>query len=175
MTNNPWIIRGYEIFALEGEAMLKVEQLAKDVGISKSSFYHHFVDINFFVDALLEHHLHMASIVAEKEMQATSINPGLIDVLVEHRIDLLFNRQLRLHAPRRKYSDVLAASNQQLGQHVAALWLNENSLNMSKSQAEALFTLALDQFFLQIHPSNLNRAWLEQYFHQLNQLGKQFN
>ncbi|MFZ4399682.1 MAG: TetR/AcrR family transcriptional regulator, partial [Bacteroidales bacterium] len=40
-----WIIKGYETFAFFGENGLKVEQLAKSVGISKSSFYHHFADL----------------------------------------------------------------------------------------------------------------------------------
>ncbi len=43
-----WIIKGYETFALFGEKVLKIEKLAKDVGISKSSFYHHFADLDIF-------------------------------------------------------------------------------------------------------------------------------
>ncbi len=50
MTENKdiWIKTGYEIFALSGENGLKIEVLAKKVGISKSSFYHHFADLEIF-------------------------------------------------------------------------------------------------------------------------------
>jgi len=51
-----WITKGYGMFALFGEKGLKVEQLSKNVGISKSSFYHHFADLDVFVERLLQHH-----------------------------------------------------------------------------------------------------------------------
>ena len=54
-----WIITGYESFAQSGESGLKIEQLAKVVGISKSSFYHHFADLDIFIEKLLLHHLNM--------------------------------------------------------------------------------------------------------------------
>jgi AcrR family transcriptional regulator len=43
-----------------------VERLAKDVGISKSSFYHHFADVEVFVNQLLLYHLKRAEMIAER-------------------------------------------------------------------------------------------------------------
>ena len=43
-TEQPWLEAGYEIFSKEGITGLKVEILSRKVGISKSSFYHLFVD-----------------------------------------------------------------------------------------------------------------------------------
>ena len=53
MTNDSkeiWIKKGYEIFAISGQNGLKIEPLAKTVGKSKSSFYHHFTDLELFTD-----------------------------------------------------------------------------------------------------------------------------
>jgi AcrR family transcriptional regulator len=42
----PWINHGYRTFAYEGPTGLKVERLARQVGKSKSSFYHLFADLD---------------------------------------------------------------------------------------------------------------------------------
>ena len=52
-----WISKGYELFALNGHGRLKIEPLAKAVGISKSSFYHHFADLDLFIGFLLKHYI----------------------------------------------------------------------------------------------------------------------
>ena len=48
----PWIIKGYELFANKGSLGLKVEVISKAVNKSKSSFYHHFADIEVFLELL---------------------------------------------------------------------------------------------------------------------------
>ena len=53
-----WIIKGYEIFAMLGEKGLIIEKLAKEVRKSKSSFYHHFTDLEIFIEKILLHHLY---------------------------------------------------------------------------------------------------------------------
>lgn len=91
-----WIKAGYEIFAISGDIALKVETLAKKLKISKSSFYHHFAEMEIFIDHLLDYHLSQSAVISEKENNAQKIDPDLIAILVEHKIDLLFNRQLRI-------------------------------------------------------------------------------
>lgn len=168
-----WIDEGYAIFALSGETALKIEQLAKRVGISKSSFYHHFADIDGFIEELLKVHLLNAKVMAEKERQATCIDPELISILVAHKTDLLFNRQLRIHSSRPTYLSTLKKSNDVIGTDFVKLWLSDTKLNITLQQAEAIFTLALENFFLQINEANLNHQWLTQYFEELKRITKQ--
>lgn len=169
-----WIDAGYTIFAQGGEAALKVEHLAKVVGISKSSFYHHFVDPDIFMERLLNKHLQQAKRIADKEAEAGSINPELINILLAHKIDLLFNRQLRISANNPTYQRTLAQTNQTIGKHFIRLWLMDTTLNLTPSQAEGLFELALENFFLQLNPSNVNAEWLANYFDNLKHLIKRF-
>jgi len=169
-----WMIKGYETFALFGEKGLIIEQLAKDVGISKSSFYHHFADLDIFVERLLQHHLDIARIIAEKEKLAKTINPELINILIEHKIDLLFNRQLRINSNQSNYKDTLMKSNIIIGKDFINLWLSDSKLNIQQQQAEGLFELALENFFLQINSENLNKAWLENYFENLKRITRSF-
>lgn len=176
MTENKdiWIKTGYEIFAFSGESGLKIEVLAKKVGISKSSFYHYFADLEIFVEMLLKFHLHQAQVMANKEKNAKNIDPELINILVEHKIDLLFNRQLRINQQRPHYQETLDKSNQIIGNEFVKLWAIDLNLNLNQSQLESLFELALENFYLQINAENLNAAWLSDYFNNLKRIARNF-
>lgn len=170
-----WIVSGYETFALYGESGLKVEGLAKKVGISKSSFYHHFSDLEIFIDLLMETHLENARTIARKESLATRINPDLINLLVDHKMDILFNRQLRFNHQKPNYQSVLKKSNEIMGDNFIKLWTLDLKLNLSQKQIESLFELALENFYLQINHENLNFHWLEKYFENLKRIACNFD
>jgi AcrR family transcriptional regulator len=176
MTNSReiWIKTGYEIFALSGQSGLKIEPLAKKVGKSKSSFYHFFADLELFVDELLQYHLAQSHIIAEKEQNAKSINPALIDIIVEHKTDILFNRQLRIHRDRKIFLDVLTKSNEIIGDGFITVWVKDLDLKFSQKQLESIFGLALENFYLQINAENLNHQWLSNYFAYIKQIIENF-
>lgn len=170
-----WIKAGYETFALSGPSSLKIEPLAKQVGISKSSFYHHFADLDIFLEHLLDHHLQQSRIIANKEKQAQNIDPELIDIILEHGTDLLFNRQLRICRENKLFDDLLQQSNQIVGDYFVMVWVKEISLKLNKPQLEGIFELALENFFLQITPTNLDRNWLSNYFSHLKKIIAHFS
>lgn len=169
-----WIKIGYEIFAISGENALKIEVLAKKIGISKSSFYHHFAEIDLFIEQLLLYHLKQSVIMAEKEKAANTINPELICILIEHRMDLLFNRQLRFNQHIEHYKNTLLKSNRIIGNEFVKLWAKDLNLALSQKQLEGLFELALENFFLQINHENLHFDWLKQYFEHLKKIARNF-
>jgi AcrR family transcriptional regulator len=169
-----WIQVGYETFALSGESSLKIEQLAKKVGISKSSFYHHFADLEIFVEQLFNLHLQQSKIIADKEKAVKNIEPELIHILIEHKIDLLFNRQLRFHQDKEHYKQTLHKSNQIIGNEFVKIWALDLNLTLTQQQFEGLFSLALENFFLQINIENLNFEWLATYFRNLKKIAQNF-
>lgn len=173
-TEKIWIETGYHIFAISGEMALKVETLAKKVGISKSSFYHHFVDLEIFVTHLLTFHLQQCKIIAEKEKNAQTIKPELINILIEYKIDLLFNRQLRFYQQNKFYQQTLIKSNQIIGNEFVRIWHNDLQLNLTQKQLESLFELGLENFFLQINEENLNYVWISGYFDNLKRIAQNF-
>jgi len=176
MTQNEliWIKTGYEVFATSGSGNLRIESLAQKVGISKSSFYHYFADIEVFTQLLMNYHLEQSKIVAEKERNAQNISPELIDVLIEHKIDLLFNRQLRFFQEKKLYKETLIKSNQIVGKEFITVWVKDLKLTLNRAQIESLFELALENFFLQINIENLNSQWLTAYFEHLKIIAKKF-
>ncbi|WCL49890.1 TetR/AcrR family transcriptional regulator [Leptospira sp. GIMC2001] len=165
-----WIQKGYELIAKEGIAGLKIEPLAKEIGISKSSFYHLFIDLENFLEQLLDYHLEQSKILSEKELNCKRIDPDLIEVLVFHKLDLLFNRQLRIHRDKPKFNDALNKSNSIVGESFVIIWMKDLNLRLSPLQMQSIFELALENFFLQITFENLNIEWLSKYFENLKRI-----
>ncbi|QIK58958.1 TetR/AcrR family transcriptional regulator [Dysgonomonas sp. HDW5A] len=169
-TKELWIKTGYDIFAKSGITGLKIERLAKKIGISKSSFYHHFVDLDLFIQYLLEFHISQSYIIAKKEVKAQNIDPDLIDILVEHKVDLLFNRQLRINREQKKYSDTLTKSSLIIGNAFTMRWVKDMELRLNEKQLEAIFELALENFYLQATVESINHKWLLSYFAYLKRV-----
>jgi len=169
-TKDIWIETGYEIFAQYGASKLKIETLAKKVGISKSSFYHHFVNLELFIEDLLNYHIKQSYIIADKERNAKRINPDLIDILVEHKTDLLFNRQLRINRDLKLYFEILNKSDQIVGSAFVMPWIKDLNLQLTQKQLQGIFELALENFYLQINLKNLNHLWLKEYFDKLKRI-----
>lgn len=169
-----WITKGYEIYALNGLKSLKIEQLAKDVGISKSSFYHHFADLEYFFENLLNYHFQKCSILSQKEKNCKTIFPELIETLLEHKTDLLFHRQLRINRNDKIIESALFKSNQILGNYAVMLWAKEINLNLTTNQLNGLFEIATDDFYMRINKDNLDYQYLSNYFENLSQITKQF-
>ena len=169
-TKEIWIKTGYEVFAHKGHSGIKIDPLAKKIGISKSSFYHHFADVDLFIEYLLAHHLKQSSIMAAKELQAKNIDPELINILIEHRNDLLFNRQLRINNDISIFTQTLLRSNKIVGDGFRAAWSKDLNVRLSPKQIDAIFSIALENFFLQINIDHINYEWLSKYFANLNHI-----
>ncbi len=169
----PWIEEGYRIFAYEGRAGLKVERLSKRIGKNKSSFYHHFADMNLFMEVLLEYHLQQAHQMAEKEMNCSS-QKELVDVLIDHKIDLLFSRQLRIHRNNSDFETCFLKTNQITVPAIKGIWAEMLGLQQQIYLAELVFQLTLENFYLQITDETLNEIWLNNYITQLRTLIKAF-
>lgn len=169
-----WLEQGYDAFAMAGKGALKIEALSQRVGISKSSFYHHFADLDIFMEQLLALHLQRATALAFKERHAGSIDPELIDILVTHKMDLLFSRQLKVHREEPGYQTVLQQTQQLIGNDFVKLWARELQWRGPMPQLEVLFTLALENFYLQISAETLEPQWLRDYFLQLTAMVRVF-
>ncbi|MBT9394895.1 TetR/AcrR family transcriptional regulator [Hymenobacter sp. NST-14] len=165
-----WLQAGYDLFAATGPAGLKVEVLARRVGISKSSFYHHFADLEVFIGQLLRCHVGRARQLARREAACGSLDPELITVLLEHRTDLLFQRQLRVHRRHGPYAECLAEASGPAAEAFLALWARELPSHLAPHLLGGVFQLALENFYLQLTEATLTREWLSAYFGQLTQL-----
>ncbi len=169
-----WIRKGYETFALKGANCLKIEALAKDVNISKSSFYHYFADMEIFISELLNEHLIRAKNIAAEEEKCKNIEPELINVLVNAKIDLLFSKQLRFHRQIPEYAECLKESSKYIGTSFLKVWTNYMGLAERNQLALDFFELAIENFYIQLNEETINTEWLSNYFRELKYFAASF-
>lgn len=165
-----WIKAGTKLFAENGVNGLKVELIAKEVGISKSSFYHHFADVELFIDRLLEYHITQYKIISEKEYQCKRLKPELIKILIECKTDLLFNRQLRVNRSDKRFSTCLEKTSLIAGPAFIQAWKNDLELSIPSHLIDKLFTVIREAFYLQINKHNMTEAWIFNYFTSVKDL-----
>jgi len=161
-----WIETGYRTFALGGPKSVKIERIAKEVGKNKSSFYHLFADLEIFISFLLKHHIKQSEIVAAKESGCEDIKE-LIEVLVEHKIDLLFNRQLRINREEVEFNKCFQTVNEMTIPAIAPVWYELLDIDKNSPLSELVLKLSLENFFLQITDKTINKDWLREYFSAL--------
>ena len=159
----PWITAGYELFAAEGPQGLKVERMAQTVGISKSSFYHHFADLEVFTEFLLKQHLDRSKEIAELERRCKNVIPELVEVILSVKLDLFFNRQLRIHRNVPQFKACFEASSQEVGEAIIGIWAEALGLQDNSHLAQMVLALSMENFYLQITPQTLTYEWLEEY------------
>ncbi|MEM7374118.1 MAG: TetR/AcrR family transcriptional regulator [Bacteroidota bacterium] len=170
-----WILAGYELFAQEGPNGLKVEVLSRKVNKSKSSFYHHFADLEIFTSFLLAYHLDQSKIIAEKERQCKNVIPELLEVILEHKQDLLFNRQLRINRTNPRFFQCFQEASKEVAEAILGIWAEGLGMTDHSSLALMVLNLSMENFYLQITEETLTYEWLEAYFQQLQAMAHEMN
>ncbi|NQX91475.1 MAG: TetR/AcrR family transcriptional regulator [Flavobacteriales bacterium] len=164
-----WISVGYELFAKVGSKGLVVEQIAKQVGKSKSSFYHYFADIEVFIEFLLNRHWEQAQIMAKKESEVQD-KENFVQIIVDHKVDLLFNRQLRVERQISNFEKWIQKIDTVTIPAMSSVWKKIIQLEDNHSLSMMVLKLAMDNFYLQLTPENCNEEWLNAYFQELKDL-----
>lgn len=165
--SNEWILAGYALFAEGGLAALKVETMSKRVFKSKSSFYHQFADMDFFIQQLLDYHLVRAQELADRMEALPQLLPDAGLLLVEAKEDLFFNKQLRIHRQIPQFVACFERANRIEEGCFLPLWENALRLGGNKQVAAGLFDLAVENFYLQITPENFTLQWFEKFIKEI--------
>lgn len=171
-TATPWLEAGYEIFALEGPGGLKVETIAKKVGISKSSFYHLFVDLEIFQEELLKYHITQAEKMAALSQHCQNIDPDTLHLFIEYKIPLLFNRQLCINRENKLYQFYFEKATSLVETTYFDKWVDLLGLHEQKHIARNILKIYTDNFFMRISKENLNYNWLQSLLEEIKTLVK---
>lgn len=165
--HKPWILAGYALMAKEGPQALKVEVIARQVGKNKSSFYHHFADLDIFISHLLSYHLERSKIISDEERKCKNVVPELLNVILDHKQDLLFNRQLRVNRENPAFEACFTKASQEVGEAIVGIWAEALGLSGNSDLAMMVLTLSIENFYLQITDKTLTFEWLKNYVFQL--------
>lgn len=170
----PWILSAYSLFATEGPSGLKIEVLARQVNKSKSSFYHHFADLEVFTEVLLQYHLERSTAIAVRERQCEKLDPDLLQLLVEVKEDLLFNRQLRVNRRIPIYKACFEKASQEVGAAILPIWAEFLGLADNPHLAQIVLNQSLENFYLQITQETMTYDWLLNFMNELRLMVKEF-
>lgn len=165
--NRSWIEAAYAAFALEGPEGLRIESLARDVGKSRSSFYHHFADLEIFTDLLLEQHLAQANDIAERMLQCERMDPDMLELLLVVRTDILFHRQLRIHRDVKAYRQCFELAHAPIEKALLGLWSQALDLQGRDALAHAMLQLVVENFYLRVTDETMSREWLLNYLEEI--------
>ena len=169
-----WIDVGYSVFSKEGPNGLKVEVLAKRVGKSKSSFYHHFSDLEVFTQFLLKHHIKVSDKTAERAEKCEVMVPDFLDLLIDIKQDLLFNRQLRINRNEKGYKACFEKANRPVEKAFLTIWSKPLGLEGNESLAQVVLNLAVENFYLRITEETITREWLLEYWEEIKGMINEF-
>jgi AcrR family transcriptional regulator len=89
-TAQDWVTAAFHVLAAASISDVKVERLAKDLGVTKGSFYWHFADRDALLDAIRQTWVHMGTeqIIQLVQAEVGSSNPReAIRTLVELSLD----------------------------------------------------------------------------------------
>jgi hypothetical protein len=107
--------------------------------------------------------------IAYKESNSKN-EQELIDVILEHKIDLLFNRQLRIHRENPDFENCFNQINQISIPALLPVWKKIIGITENTPLAQMVLTLSLENFYLQITYETLNESWLKTYFATIREM-----
>jgi AcrR family transcriptional regulator len=89
-----WIQAGYTILATEGIDGIKIERVARALGLNKSGFYYYFGTLESYVKSLIQHHIHIAKDIAIEIEACQHVDPDFLYLIIRHKAFFLVESRL---------------------------------------------------------------------------------
>jgi len=162
-----WVEKSYALVAESGFENLNLNSISRLVGKSKSSFYHYFGDLELFKMELLDYHVKQMNNFSAKISECENIYPSLINVFLEHQLDIFFHKQLRIHRKEPTYKKHIEKIFQVYENAVLEQWNNYFGLNHQKLFSRKFNKFISEHFFLSITHEEYTFDWLKNYLNQI--------
>lgn len=162
-----WLQAGYTIFGKSGPDGLRIEVMAREVGISKSSFYHHFSDLQLFQDKLMEYHLIRGRELAAKATECASFDPDFIMMILDHKEDIFFNQMLRVHRANLSYQICFETAHGYVEKAIEGILGNYLGIPGQSDLIRSIFKVTSDLFYQRMEHSNFTYEWTSGLLHEV--------
>jgi AcrR family transcriptional regulator len=149
-----WTEAGYEIFAAEGIDGIQVERLARILGLNKSGFYHYFGDLEGYCDELISLHKRKADVYLADVATIKTIDPDYFNVIVKHRIPILFHLQLIRRKDKPEFYNTAEKIDQQEDTLIGELWSDYLGFH-DPALAMRYFAVVRDMLYARLSFKNL--------------------
>lgn len=156
-TKQKWLEKGYEHFALYGPE-ISVNKISKEIGSPRASFYHHFGDVDIFIEELLDMHWkagqQFSSVGAER---CKKLFPDLYELVAEYPIPLLFARQLFLnrHVPEFNFMFIKMYKTH-ANEFILDLFAEQLGLHQTKENLFNLWLSLGESWYSRLDPDDLS-------------------
>ena len=143
-----WINAGYRLFGNIGPDALNVEKLSIIMGLSRSSFYHYFGDVEIFESELLTLHVknfeHLGFLMKDFE----SFEQLFSERMMREGETLSFQRQLLVNRVTQRYQECSERARDYTEAKTYQLWTKYNDINSDSEEERELFQAIRDFYYI---------------------------
>ena len=154
LTGNPWLAQAYEVFTRDGLAAIKVEALARDLGLTKGSFYWHYANRHALIDAVMQRWEHNLTGVLITLSESAGHNPedrirSLFEAVAQSQHERRGEMLLYIEARDEQVQDAVARVSQRRIAFLAGL-LEESGHDHAEALRRSVIALAFTTGITQI-------------------------
>jgi AcrR family transcriptional regulator len=149
-----WIKTGYRHFANFGPQELSIKSIAQDAGVSRTTFYHFFADMDDYIGQLLEYHQEVAEEHFMRLRLCKTYEPDVFKVVIDFREEIFFHRQLLLHKENPIFFQTYQMLNQRSNEIIYPLWAEYFQYNGDEARGKEIHLMLLDLWYLEMNEND---------------------
>ena len=155
-----WIEKGYEIFAIAGPDNFNIENLARQLQLNKSGFYHYFLDRETYFEGLMKYHDKCGAEFAKELSDLKNFLPDYPQLLVKYQTALQFQIQLRKNLNYPLFRECYFKVKKRNYQYQLPLWAEYVQIS-DMNLATELFEIAVDLMAIRLENDKITFDYLE--------------
>jgi AcrR family transcriptional regulator len=169
-TKERWITTGYELFAEEGPNDIRVERLARILGLNKSSFYHFFGDLDYFFQQIILYHHTQVELYIVDTKKCRDFDPDFLNVLINHKIPVLAHMQLVMNRHLPPFFEAYKQVNVKTDRAILPQWSAFIGIPDQPELALQYLEQVRDMFYSRISPHTINYEFLHALVHEAREI-----
>jgi AcrR family transcriptional regulator len=156
-----WVETGYNVFAKDGLPGIRIEALARMLGLNKSSFYHFFGDLENYKAELIRYHFTNADHLLADISLCTNFDPDYLNTLVRHKVAVIVHMQLVTNRTVPLFFDAYERINDMVDPKAVPFWAAFIGIPHNPELALEYWKVIRDMFYSRVSLDNLNYPFLQ--------------
>ena len=160
-----WLDKAYLEFAENGPQNISINKIAKEMGASRSSFYHHFSELDILIEELLSMHYKISQeFIRQGKERCNRLIPDLYSLLAEYPIPLKFSRQLfhHKHIPNCNFLFIKTYEESANG-FILDLFAEHMNLNPGNKKVLNLYQTLGESWYSRLDPDDLSAESMQKH------------
>jgi AcrR family transcriptional regulator len=156
-----WVEVGYDVFAKDGLPGLRIEVLARMLGLNKSSFYHFFGDLENYKGELMRRHFTRVDHLVSDMALCTNFDPDFLNMLIQHKGTVIVHMQLVSNRTVPLFFNAYERINDMVDPKAMPYWSAFIGIPHNPDLALQYWQVIRDMFYSRISLDNLNYTFLK--------------